>query len=83
MRSQNHTYTWFNTNAATNGGADGMANGGICETAGRCDTQKFVADVNSAGLCGATDWRMPTVKELEGIADLGRSNPAIDPMPLS
>ena len=36
--------------------------------------------MNAAALCGATDWRMPTVKELEGIADMGRSSPAIDPV---
>jgi len=37
-----------------------------------------VADVNTAGLCGYTDWRMPKVDELQSIADMGRVNPAID-----
>lgn len=46
---------------------------------GRCDTEKFTSDVNAAGLCGAIDWRMPQVKELEGIVDFGRGSPAIDP----
>lgn len=78
LRSQNHTYTWFNTLRPD--GNSGTASGGSCETTGRCDTEKYVQDVNAAGLCGAHDWRMPTVKELEGIADMGRSNPAIDPM---
>ena len=77
LRSQNHTYTWFNTLSPD--GNKGTENGGYCATGGRCDTEKFVADVNAAGLCGASDWRMPTVKELENIADLGRSAPAIDP----
>ena len=80
LRSQNHTYTWYNSNPATNGGAVGAASGTTnCATTGRCDTEKYVADVNTAGLCGATDWRMPSVKELESIVDFGRSNPAIDP----
>jgi hypothetical protein len=57
----------------------GTASGGSCATSGRCDTEKFTADVNATGLCGASDWRMPKVKELEGIADIGRANPAIDP----
>ena len=39
----------------------------------------YTQDVNAADLCGANDWRMPTVKELEGIADMGRLSPAIDP----
>ena len=79
LRSQSHTYTWYNSNPATNGGAVGKLSGGSCATGGRCDTEKFVADVNAATLCGPGTWRMPTVKELEGIADLSRVNPAIDP----
>lgn len=77
LRSQAHTYSWFMTGSPD--GNNGTVSGGSCETAGRCDTEKYVADVNATNLCGHTDWRMPTIKELEGIADLGRSNPAIDP----
>ncbi|MBK6998673.1 MAG: DUF1566 domain-containing protein [Rhodoferax sp.] len=79
LRSQSHTYTWYNSNSSINGGRAGTASGGTCFTSGRCDTEKFVQDVNVAGLCGATDWRMPFRKELTSILDLGRVNPAIDP----
>jgi hypothetical protein len=79
LRSQSHTYTWYDSNPATNGGAVGTASGGACFAAGRCDTEKFVADVNTVWLCGHNDWRMPKVKELEGLADFGRVNPSIDP----
>jgi hypothetical protein len=79
LRSMNQTYTWYNSNPTTNGGAVGTESGGICATVGRCDTEKFMADVNELGLCGSNDWRIPTQKELEGIADLGRVRPAIDP----
>ncbi len=75
LRSQSHTYTWYNSNAATNGGGAGTASGGTCATTGRCDTEKFVADVNAAGLCGATDWRMPTTNELMSIVDYGIAYP--------
>jgi len=78
LRGQSHTYTWFNTHSPD--GNSGTASGGTCETSGRCDTEKYTQDVNAAGLCGANDWRMPTVKELEGIADRGSSSPAIDPV---
>ena len=84
LRNQNHTYTWFNTNSPDgNPGTSSGANAS-CETPGRCDTEKYVADVNAsnsgAGLCGAADWRMPTVRELRSIADLGRTSlAAIDP----
>lgn len=77
LRSQDHTYTWYDS--ASPDGNPGTENGGTCETPGRCDTEKYVADVNTLGLCGHSDWRMPTVRELEEIGDLGRMNPAIDP----
>ena len=80
LRSQSHNYSWYSSNTATNGGSVGTISGGTCATPGRCDTEKFVADVNAgAGLCGATDWRMPTQNELMSIVDYGRVNPAIDP----
>ena len=79
LRSQSHSYTWYNSDAASNGGSAGTASGGTCATSGRCDTEKFVTDVNAVGLCGATDWRMPSKKDLISILDLGRTNPAIDP----
>jgi hypothetical protein len=76
LRSQNNTYTWYDPNSPD--GNPGTANGGTC-TGGACDTTGFVQAVNAQGLCGAGDWRLPTVKELEGIVDYGRFNPAIDP----
>jgi len=79
LRSMNHTYTWYSSNSATNGGSAGTASGGICFATGRCDTEKYTADVNATGLCGASDWRMPKVKELESLVDFGRTNPSIDP----
>lgn len=81
LRSAGHTYTWYSSDATTNGGEAGVASGGVCQTAGRCDTEKFVQDVNAVGLCGHVDWRMPTLKELHSIADLGAvpvPGPAID-----
>jgi hypothetical protein len=79
LRNQDHTYTWYDS-VHNYGGDAGTADGGICETAGRCDTEKFVADVNAAGLCGHTDWRMPTVDELANLAYVGIAppGPAID-----
>jgi len=79
LRDRNWTYTWYDS-VHNYGGNAGTANGTTnCKTSGRCDTEKYVADVNAARLCGYSDWRMPTVKELESIAHLGRNNPAIAP----
>lgn len=77
-------YTWYNSNNATNGGSAGTdgtsnVNNDKCMTTGRCDTEKFVADVNAAGLCGATSgWRLPTRLELNSIVHHGTGSPAID-----
>ncbi len=78
LRDKDHTYSWYNSDSSNNGGNAGVESGGTCYQTGRCDTEKYVADVNTAGLCGYNNWRMPTVEELPGIADMGRVNPAID-----
>ncbi len=80
LRDKDWTYTWFNSDSRTNGGSPGAGGGSnTCPTAGRCDTEKFVADVNSgAGLCGQTDWRLPSRHELVTLVHAGRSAPAID-----
>lgn len=75
LRSMNHRYTWYDPNSSD--GNPGTANGGNC-TGSACDTTGFVQAVNAQGLCGASDWRMPTRRELQGIVDYGRFNPAID-----
>ncbi len=58
--------------------SDSYYSEGVCQTTGRCDTEKFVEDVNLNYLCGANDWRMPTIQEMQGILDFGRIAPAID-----
>ena len=77
LRKSGYYYTWYSTNSATNGGGVGIADGGSCFALGRCDTEKFVQDVNAATMCGHGDWRMPTFRELQGLVRLGLS-PTID-----
>jgi hypothetical protein len=77
LRDLNNTYTWYNPDGKTNGGEAGVQNGGKCTDSG-CDTQGFIREVNSGGLCGAKDWRLPTRRELLSIVDNGQSDPAID-----
>ncbi len=38
----------------------------------------YVASVNAATLCGASDWRLPNIRELSGLVNYNRVNPAID-----
>ncbi|MDX1609460.1 MAG: DUF1566 domain-containing protein [Halofilum sp. (in: g-proteobacteria)] len=78
LRDQNHTYTWYNPDPESNGGAPGTRAGGDCGGGIACDTQSYVAAVNGRGLCGASDWRLPTRSELKTIIDYTAEFPAID-----
>jgi len=50
-----------------------IAGADLCDNPSRCDTEKYIADINSsnsgAGICGATDWRLPNRQELISIVD--------------
>ena len=83
LRYSGHTYTWYSTNGATNSGNAGsntVTNTcGTPATVASCNTQAFVAAVNAApGLCGFTDWRLPSRRELKTIVHIGGASPAID-----
>lgn len=85
LHDQHDRYFWYNTDPLTNGGHAGYAvQLAICagyvgaDPITWCNTQAYVARVNAAGLCGASDWRLPGVEELQAIADYSRSDPAID-----
>jgi hypothetical protein len=79
LRFSGHSYTWYNTNGAENGGDAGSAglpntNVGTCNgtlPSNLCNTQAFVAAVNTTALCGYTDWRLPTPPELRTIVNYG------------
>jgi len=75
LRHQGHTYTWYDPNSPD--GNPGTQNGGSCVDSA-CDTTGFAQAVNAQGLCGSSDWRMPTRLELQGIVDYGRHNPTIE-----
>ena len=86
LHDKDDSYTWYNTDPATNGGAVGSANsqGNTCygynssDTSTYCNVEAFAARVNSAGLCGAHNWRVPSRQELRSIVDYSRINPSID-----
>lgn len=86
LHDKNDRYNWYNTNSATNGGADGDVDddGAICSgynssnSSSFCNTQAFTARVNTQSLCGQTDWRVPDINELHSIAHHGKVNLSID-----
>ena len=67
LRHSGHKYAWYNSYPKSNGGYVETSSKDTCFSAGRCDTEKYVQDINTSGLCGARDWRMPKIKELESI----------------
>jgi len=70
LQKNTNKYTWYNSTGVNDGGNAGTpAVTPACNTGGACDTEKYVAAVNAMGLCGFTDWRMPTVNELFSIID--------------
>jgi hypothetical protein len=81
LSDKDNTYTWYNPDPKTNGGAvgtQGAEGPGSCTGNISCDTYSFVQKVNAQGLCGYKDWRMPSSGELFGITDLRGVRPTID-----
>lgn len=70
-------YTWYFSDSNRNGGVPGkeMYRGcfgfedGI--ESSYCNTEAFIKRVNESGLCGRSNWRLPTVDELVGLRDYG------------
>jgi len=63
-----NTYTWYDENPDTNGGDAGNPGKGT-------DTKSFIDVLNSANFGGYSDWRLPTLKELNTIVDYDVSSP--------
>jgi hypothetical protein len=81
LRSTFHDYYWYNNDPASNGGDAGNAGDNTCGgtlPGNQCNTEAYVYAVNTVTLCGASDWRMPTLRELLSLVHAGSSNPAID-----
>lgn len=57
-----HRYSWYSSDKTAHSGDPGLLNGGNCALP-RCDTEALVAAVNQAGLCGQSDWRLPSREE--------------------
>ncbi len=76
-RYAGHVYRWWLDAEEFNGGFPDYNSTGRC-TFGSCDTQTYLNWINENGLCGFTDWRMPSVAELSSIAVLSSVMPAVD-----
>jgi hypothetical protein len=87
LRDKDHTYTWYDPAGldAEFGNTRGVVGTNTCNgtlPGGQCNISAYRDAVNALSganrLCGQTDWRLPTPKELQSIIDYGRANPALD-----
>ena len=62
IHDKNKTFTWYDSNPATNGGYAGTPGVGT-------DTEDFIGALNSAHFGGYSDWRLPTINELDSIVN--------------
>lgn len=83
LQDTGNTYSWYSQDSSNNGEGPtgfyaGTEDGGTCSGGTGCDTEKYVAAINEMGLCGWSDWRLPTQSELVSIAHYGSTNLGID-----
>ena len=79
-------FTWYSSVRVENGGAIGDWNSRFNQCAGFeegkpmsfCNMEEFTRRVNEQGLCGYSDWRIPSRPELDSLVNFGRTMPAID-----
>ncbi len=78
IHDKDKTFTWCDTNSATNGGYQGTCGTGTGNAA--TDTKAYINALNSANYGGHSDWRMPTIKELTTLvnSNIPYPGPTID-----
>lgn len=73
LRDSRHLYSWYVADEAINGGNPGHPSPAepdqdSCHgTLSDCNISAYRDAVNAAGLCGANDWRLPSVHELHSL----------------
>ena len=72
LRDGGHRYIWHEPdgpNMSEPGEPAGQGDGDCTDI--DCDTASYVDAVNDKDLCGADDWRLPTLQELHSLSHLG------------
>ncbi|MDT0595919.1 DUF1566 domain-containing protein [Glaciecola petra] len=78
LNQSNQLFTWyFEENT---GGFNGEinANSASCNIdSGQCNTKEYIDAINTQGLCGFFDWRLPSPEELQSIIHYGKKEGAM------
>jgi hypothetical protein len=77
LRSVDKTYAWQESETQGQKSQAGRQSSARCEEED-CDSLDYRQAINGLELCGYSDWRLPSRRELLSIIDNGRFNPAID-----
>jgi hypothetical protein len=70
------SFTWYSE--SDNGNFAGALNSGsiACNVQSQaCNTQAYIDAINTQGLCGVFDWRLPSLLELQSIVHYGKTEP--------
>lgn len=76
LRDYQKTYTHFDSTTAAQKSDGSQAT--QAEIDAEDNALTYVKEVNRLGLCGFTDWRLPTARELHSIVNYGLNDIAID-----
>src|SRR5690554_1579368 len=81
LHSGKAKYLWYTSNG-NNGGLPGLSDNDTynqkCANKGRCDTDKFIKDVNLENYCGLKNWRLPTYNEIASIVNVQSADDQMD-----
>ena len=69
LRGARKSCHWYSDNNSTNGGSTGIDSHAL--NSSYCTTQSYINHINSIGLCGFSDWRLPMREELRSLVDYG------------
>ncbi|MFT4927820.1 MAG: hypothetical protein ACI8WB_003934 [Phenylobacterium sp.] len=75
LRDNKNTYVWHYPDGST-GGESGTASDPLttCPSADDCGLETYVKDVNITVFCGGSNWRVPTMVEMQSIINYSKGN---------
>lgn len=70
------TFTWYLEDENGNFPGELNPNASTCNVQSQsCNTQAYIEAINSQGLCGFFDWRLPSPNEMQSIVHYGKATP--------